>query len=147
MEEFIKVIGNVVITKIYNDGRREVVWDDHNLVVNVGKTILAKLLSHDANYLNDYISTIAFGTGTAAVTSTDTAMQAQQFSAAVTTSYPAYNQVTFSATMGATDGGSYTYTELGLLSASGKMFAHLIVSAITKSAAYKIQVDWTMTFP
>lgn len=145
MEEFIKARGDVVISKIYDDGRREVV-EKKNLIVNVGKTILAKRLANDASYASDYVSTIAFGSGVTAVASGNTAMELQRFTAAVTPTYPAYNQVTFTATMGAAEGGSYTYTELGLLTAAGKMFAHLIISAITKSAAYKLQAEWTISF-
>lgn len=144
--EFIKVRGDVVITKIYNDGRREQ-QELRNLVVNGGKTILAKLLGHDAAYVNEYLASISFGTGTVAPAVADTALGAEVVRKTAVVTYPATNSVMFSATMLDTEGGTSTYTEIGLLSSTtAKLFSRLAIPAIVKSSLYKIQVDWTISF-
>jgi len=145
-QDSIKVKGEVDITILYNDGTTEKRHYD-NLVVTNGKTILAKRLAGDVAYASDQISKIAFGTnGTAAVVGNAT-LGAEVLSKAVTVSYPAANSVMFSATMLDSEGGTSTYQELGLKSHTNNiLFSRLVISPITKSNLYKIQVDWTISF-
>lgn len=146
MEEKIGVRGDVIITITGKDGKQEV-REYRNLVVNDGKTILAKLLGHDVAYTDEYINRIAFGTSATSPVVTNTALGAEVLSKAVTVTYPAYNSVQFSATMLDTEGGVSTYQEIGLKSqATGKLFSRLVIPAITKSSLYKIQVDWIISF-
>lgn len=146
MEDTIKIRGDVVLTMTYFDGRKER-HELKNLVVNNGKTILSRLLGHHASYTGEYVSQIAFGTSSTAAAVTDTALGAQVLAKPATVTYPAFNQVTFSATMLASEGGTNTYQEIGLLSAGTNiLFSRLIIGAIVKSALYQIQVDWTISF-
>ena len=139
--------GDVKVWLVDATGARTLAFEKKNLIVRNGKTIMAKLLGGDASYKNlEHISTIAFGTSSTAATDTQTNLIAQQFSKAATVDYPAYNQVRFSATMDAAEGGSYTYQELGLKSAAtGILFSRIVIAAITKSTSYKIQVEWTIS--
>ena len=145
--EIIWVRGDVVVTMIPVAGGEAIRKEYKNLVVSSGKTILAKLLAHDASYVGEYISKIGFGTGNTAAAIGDTGLKALVLSKAVTITYPAFNQVMFSATMNDNEGGSSTYQEIGLLSSgTSKLFSRLVISPITKSTLYKIQVDWTISF-
>jgi len=146
IKEIINVKGEVKVSLIYEDGRVEV-HDHQNLVMRVGKTLLAKLLAHDPAYVNEYISKIGFGTGSAATADTQTALQAQVLTETVTVSYPAYNSVMFTAVMGVSDGGTSSYQEFGLLSnASSILFSRVVTSPLTKSSLFRIQVEWTISF-
>ena len=129
-------------------GERALHQEKSNLIVNGGKTLMAKLLGGDAAYRDlEHLSTIAFGTSSTSAAGSQTALLAQQFSKAVDIDYPAFNQVRFSVTMEANEGGSYTYREIGLLSAeTSKLFSRLVIAAITKSSVYKIMVEWTISF-
>ena len=145
MEEIIKVRGDVKITITGPDG--DEIREYKNLVVNNGKTILARLLGHDVAYAEEYISKIAFGTSGDAPVVTNTALGAEVLAKTATVSYPAYNSVMFSAVMLDTEGGANTFQEMGLKSYNGNiLFSRLVIPAITKSALYKIQVDWTISF-
>lgn len=140
--------GDVSVWLLGEDGSKQLHFEKKNLIVNGGKTIMAKLLGGDASYKNlEHITKIAFGSSNTAVSATQTALVAQQFEKAASVSYPVFNQVKFSTTMEDGEGGSYTYQELGLKSsATGILFSRLVISPITKSALYKIQVDWTISF-
>ena len=146
MQDSINVRGDVTIT-LTGPGNQIEVREYKNLVVNNGKTILARLLGHDVAYINEYIDTIAFGTSGDAPVVTNTALGGEVLAKAATVSYPAYNSVMFSATMLDTEGGANTFQELGLKSSgTGILFSRLVIPSITKSSLYKIQVDWTISF-
>lgn len=139
--------GDVAVFYEFEDGTRQLATEKKNLVVNGGKTILARLLGGDAAYRDlEHITKIAFGTDATAAAATQTALLAEQFEKSVTVDYPAYNQARFSATMEAAEGGTYTYQELALKSdATEIMFSRIVIAPITKSAAYKIVVEWTIS--
>ena len=145
MKDTIKVSGEVLLTIEGPLGKE--VRHYKNLVVNNGKTILAKLLGNDVAYIGDFVSKIAFGTSGTAPVATNTALGAEVLQKAATVTYPSINSVMFSATMLDTEGGSNIFQELGLKSdATGMLFSRLVIPAITKSSLYKIQVDWTISF-
>lgn len=147
MDEGIRVRGDVTITITDKNGNAEV-REHKNLVMQVGKTILAKRLANDAAYANSYIDRISFGTSSAVATDSQTNLLGTVATpvAAITIAYPAYNSVKFSATLLANEGGSNTYQELGLFGVDEKMFSRLVIAPITKSTAYQIAVDWTISF-
>lgn len=139
------VRGDVKITLLHRDGTKKV-YNYKNLIVNTGFTDFAKLLGGDA--AGEKIDKIAFGTGTTAASITDTSLAAQVLTKAATVTYPAYNQVMFSATMGTSEGGSNVFAEIGLLTATSSILVSRIILSptITKSTAYQIQIDWILSF-
>lgn len=148
MEESIKARGDVTITLIDTKGKVVETIEHRNLIVNVGKTLLAHRLAGDATYSTDGIATIGFGSGTVTPAVTDTQLTTSNVTKAVTATYPAYNSVMFTATMTESEGNAVVFKELGLFSgnASPKMFSHLAINPITKSSSYQIRVDWTISF-
>lgn len=138
--------GDVDITLIAADGTVVGTTELRNLIVDVGKTILVKRLAGDATYAAEQVAKIAFGTSSTAASGSQTALGAEVLVKDATISYPAYNSVKFTATMETNEGGSNTYQELGLKSAgTGILFSRVVIGAIVKSAAYKIQVEWTIS--
>ena len=142
IKEGITAIGLVNVRAVYADGTVEPIFRK-NLVVDDGKTLLAHLLGGGSS---DAITTMGFGTGTTAAAATDEALEASAFTADVTVSYPAYNQVMFAASMGSSEGGANTYTELGLITAGATMFSRVIIPAVVKSTLYRLEVEWTISF-
>jgi hypothetical protein len=147
LQETIHLSGDVKITLLKDDGSVEV-REAKNLIVSGGKVLLARLLGGDASYKNlEHVTKIAFGTGSTPAAASQTALVAQALSKTAVVSYPAFNQVKFTVTMEANEGGTNTYQEIGLLSAGTNiLFSRIVISPITKSTAYKIQVEWTISF-
>lgn len=146
MGDRIKVRGDVDIRLYYQNGDMQPIAY-RNLVVNGGKTILAKLLGHDADYIGEYIDAIAFGGGATAPDVSNEALEDEILVKAATASYPAFNSVMFSAVMDVYEGGTATFQEVGLVSHSTrKLFSRLAINPIMKSTLYKIEVDWTISF-
>ena len=144
MKESIKMRGDVDITLRFRDGHEEA-FSIQNLIMQGGKTLLSKLLA-GPGATTEYISKIGFGTSNAATVDTQTSLQAQVLTEAVTPTYPAYNSVMFTGTMGVSDGGSGVFQELALLTAANTMLSRVVIPAITKSALFSIQVQWTISF-
>jgi len=145
--EMIGLRGDLKISVRTLDGTLVEERDIQNLIVNGGKTLVAKLLGGDASYKNlEHITKMAFGTSNQAAATADTALIDEQFEKAVTVTYPAYNKVMFATTMEGNEGGSFTYQELGLKSdATEILFSRVIITPITKSTLYKITVEWTIS--
>lgn len=148
MHEMIKVKGHVriVVTDLLTG--KETIQEIDNLVVNGGKTILAKLLGHDAAYLSEYIGKMAWGSGSTAPAVTDVGLGSELFRKDVeSVAYPAFNSVRFVGIILATEGGSSTYQEIGLFSAAGdKMFSRVLMNPVTKASTNQIYVEWTISF-
>lgn len=148
MLESINVRGDVNVTITHLESGDQEVREYRNLVMQVGKTILARRLANDGAYINSFVNRISFGTLATATVDSQTNLLGTIVSpaAAIAIAYPAYNSVRFSATMLGTEGGSNTYQEIGLFASDGKMFSRLVIAPVTKSTAYQISVDWTISF-
>ena len=144
--EVVRVRGDVTISIFGTDGSVQLL-EYHNLVVNGGKSILAGLLGHSSTYANEYLDTVAFGTGSNVPDIGNTGLQTPILTDAAAATYPAFNSVMFTATMQSNEGVGSTFQELGLMShATGKLFSRLTISPITKDNQSMIQVDWTISF-
>ena len=151
MSEFVEGLksrGDVFI-RVVRQEDNEIVHSHaiRNLIVALGKTAMARFLGGYSGQSGEYLSKIAFGTDGTAAASGNTALGLSQLVKTATVSYPAFNQVMFSAVMATTEGGTLTYQELGLLSnTSSNLFSRVVIPAITKSSLYRIEVDWVISF-
>jgi hypothetical protein len=155
-----KVSGNVKIT-VEENGLSEVVFNDHNLIVKLGRRYLAHIVSDDAE--SSKIRTFKLGTGgheldditdPIAPTADDTSLETIAYTAGFdTVEYlPSgeETQVKFTVVLETTEGngtGTVAYTEAGLfLSPSGVLFAKETFPAVVKTASRRITFEWTILF-
>lgn len=140
--------GNVVL-RAENYFRKEVLTVQ-NLIVNSGLNHLRRRLLDSLNPSSDVdqMQWIAIGTGSTAVSATDTALQTEIARLEVDTySEGGTGVCTVSTTFGA-GVGTGTITEAGLfdLSSSGTMFARTVFDGVAKGASDIVRVSATFTF-
>ena len=132
----------------------------HNLVVNQGRKVLAHLLAQGvASYS---IATMHWGTGghqgtdiltPVPPTVADTALEADFFTKAIERYdfFPENEETTvmFTTVLEKTQGngeGVVAYTEAGMFTTGGLMFARETFPAIVKTSKYRIIFEWTFLF-
>lgn len=116
----------------------------HNLVVNAGLNLIRDLLDGDAVA---GITHLAVGTGTVAVTASDTALGSEQFRDTVTSRTSNAQQLVVSYYLGSGSANGNTLTEAGLFNAAaaGTMFARVkLASTIVKTASIAVTFTWTI---
>jgi len=143
LQDIMIMSGHVEITLLFADGHKETHFKQ-NLIMRGGKTLTMRLLA-GPTATTEYISKIGFGTSNLATADTQTSLQAQILTEAITFSFPAYNSVMFTGIMGVSDGGSGVFQELGLLTPANTMLSRAVIPPITKSALFSIQVQWTIS--
>jgi hypothetical protein len=115
-------------------------YTDNNLVVDLGKTNVAKLLGGDVDGAK--IAKIAVGTGSLAPDVADSALT-DMFSKAIDgVTYPDTNSALFSWTLGTDDANGLTLTEFGLLNDNDVLCARKVRSGIDKTNAISLIGSW-----
>lgn len=122
------------------------------LMTDTGEAMLAYLLKGDTT-TKGYVTHIAIGTGTGALSETDNALgnEISRKSAAATVSTGSNqndNKVTFEAEWG-TDEGNGDIAEAGLFTAGsgGNMFARARIDPpVEKTSNYTLKVTWEVIF-
>jgi len=137
--ENIRATGTVVGTLVREDGTVEDI-DVSNLVVDVGKTLIAARLGNNATY----VTHMAVGTGNTAAAVGQTALVTETSTRVTVTATPGTKQIAFAATF---TGIAATVAEIGLFSAStaGTMVARTLVGPFTLSAGDTLSFTWTIT--
>lgn len=132
----------------------------HNLVVNQGRKVLAHLLAQGVSSYS--IATMHWGTGghlgtdiltPVPPTVADTGLVEDVFTKAIERYdfFPENEETTvmFTTVLEKTQGngsGTIAYTEAGMFTAGGLMFARETFPAIVKTAKYRIIFEWTFLF-
>ena len=106
---------------IYKNGKAIEHTVDHNLVVNSGRNMLAKLVAGDSTA--SPISYIGFGTGLAPEAVTDIQLE-NQLLIEVDDYVISGNEVTFNWTLRTDQGNDLNISEFGLFSHNGTMITH-----------------------
>lgn len=144
---YFKIIGHWE-TRLYDSlGNLKDVQSGPNLVTTVGKDALAKFLNSAAAGATTFTAKyIAIGTGTAAETAADTAMNTEVTRTTGTVSYITSQiyQVFASFAAGV---GTGAITEYGILDSStaGVLYAHYTKSVVNKGAGDTLQVTAQIT--
>jgi hypothetical protein len=139
MNEVINMVGEVEV--LLNN---KVVLEKKNLIVQVGKNFLASAIVNSS--ASPFVG-MAIGTGTTAATTADTALQTEVARAAFTSYSVSTNVVNMSNTYAA-GVGTGSITEAGIFNNStsgGIMLSHVVFSAVGKSAADTLTINWTIT--
>lgn len=136
-------------------------YEDHNMIVNGAKMVMAKLISEAASPSSDaedaptvgsqkMITTIAFGNGVAAVDATDTGMTGTD---TVTKPLDGHefpegteDRVQFNWSLGYGEANDLHITEFGLLCADETLFAHKVRNEIYKDDTLSFEGTWTIIF-
>ena len=140
--DFVNAIGDVHGTLYDEFGNVKDSFKIHNLVVTVGKNVIAQRLSGSGNVM----SHMGVGTGTTSPVAANTALETQLVRVALTSTNVATNVVTYSATFGAGT-GTGAITEAGLFDAStaGNMLARTTFSVVNKGANDSLTISWNIT--
>lgn len=129
--------------KTYIDGKLIENYTDNNLVVTVGKEIVAQLLGGSAS--GAAITKIQAGTDTTAPALSDTAITNPFTKAIGAVSYPSINEVQFDWILNANEANGMTISEFGLLSNNNVLFARKTRTPIQKVSPMVIVGAWKIT--
>lgn len=138
LNENLAMRGDVLITL-----NNEVVVDQKNLIVNVGKNFLASAVIGSST---SPFTHMAIGTNGTAAAVGDTTLGTELVRQAFTSSGVASNVVTLTA-LYAAGTGTGALQEAGIFNASsaGTMLSHVVFSTINKGAADTLTITWTVT--
>lgn len=115
----------------------------HNLVVNLGKKNVARLIGGDAT--GKAVTKISVGEGTANPAVGDTALTNPFTKTVDAVTFPTDNSVQFSFSLGSTEANGMNISELGLITAGNQLFSRKTRSPIAKTSAVIITGLWTIT--
>ena len=119
--------------------------DDPNVIVDLAKEQMARLIGGDVT--NRSVTQIGIGTGTGAALPSNTSLTNSFVRAVTGVTYPNTNQVRFSWTIDANEGNGRAVTEFGLFTAGSILFARRVRSgAIQKESDLTLTGTWTITF-
>lgn len=144
--ESIKLSGHVKLTLIDANGKIKQQYENHNLVVTIGKAYLTAFLATDPQ-TGTFAPYVGLGTGTAVPSPSDTDLQTPlptRGRGALSSSTNTWtNNILFAPTVDTGD-----ITEAGLFSASsgGTMFARQVFPVFHKDVSDTFLVNWTVTF-
>jgi hypothetical protein len=144
--EVVKLRGEFTLIIRNKAGKIVERYSDKNLIVNVAKTSLARLLGGDG--LNKNVSKIAFGTSATAPDVADTAITGAVVKAISggEITFPEYNSVLFSWTLGLSEANGLAIAEFGLLSNDNTLFARKVRSVINKTSDLSFSGTWKIIF-
>lgn len=139
IEDRTRDLRGAVHLDVYKDGKLIESETDHNLIVTVGRTQLAKLLG--GGYTG-HITKIGVGTGSAAATDTDKGLTGGVLIDIGKVEYDTA-KVRFNFEVGTNQANGIPISEFGLFFADGTMFSHRVrKSVIGKENDIKISGYW-----
>lgn len=153
MINFIPLEGILRAEKWYPDGRKELAFEEHNLIVLTAKQVLLSSL-YVSNQLSDPVINLKIGTGgcidpqglfpkpiSQAMTSLFTPLLNVTTSFTINSSAPS---VTFIADVDQGTANGQLITEAGLYKSSGNMFNIKTFPGIPKTSEFSIHFEWTI---
>lgn len=141
--ENIKATGSVFLqVREADTGKLMEQYRAENLVVNLGRKNVARILGGDST--GKAITKIGVGDGTSAPAKTDTDLTNKFVKNIGSVSYPTENSVQFSFEIGTGDANGINITELGLYNDSGVLFSRKTRQPIAKTSAVVITGIWTI---
>lgn len=119
--------------------------DEHNLIVDRAKTVMAHLAGGDV--ASRSIAKVAFGENGTAPSTSDKEITNPYEKDVDSVEYPQDGQVTFHFSLGSAEANGKMILEFGLLCADGTLFARRIRSeALAKEQDITIDGEWTIAF-
>lgn len=119
-------------------------YEDHNLVVNGGRTAVMKLLGGDTSGFNP--TKISFGTNSTAPAATDTAITGAFTKSLGTVTYPTISSVRWAWSLEAAENNGMGIREFGLLCNNNNLFARKTREIINKTSDIRLSGTWELRF-
>lgn len=143
MEEHNKPTGEFRL-KVFRNGELIEDFVKNNLIVNLGRATVVKLLANDGP--NKYISKIAFGTSSVAPVLGDSALTSEFVKSINGFSYPATGSVKFDWSLELSENNGVNIAEYGLKSNDGTLFARVTRAVVAKDGTIRLEGSWTLNF-
>jgi len=146
MKDSFKLLGDVVIERRTRDGQTIDKEELKNLIVNVGKERVARLICGDGSGIGAFTH-IAIGEGSTAANASDTTLETERAREAATAAYEANYKATFEKTFTFGSGISYSITEAGILdeAVGGIMLDRFVFSAKEVDSDTDLYIKVTIT--
>ena len=114
--------------RVFRRGDLEYIEDRPNLIVNGSKFMLSRLLG--GTVLNNSVSQIGFGTGSAAASAGNAALTDAYIKAIDSVVFPSSNQVQFNFSLASGESNGLGIWEFGLLSGATTLFNRVVRSSV-----------------
>jgi hypothetical protein len=141
--ESVRVLGNLEVKLLDKSGTLKDIRNVNNLVVAVGKDIIASRLAGNTIALPSFM---AVGSGNTAAATSQTTLGTELGRVALDSSTRTSNTIAYIATFGAGT-GTGSLTEAGIFNAvtSGNMLCRTVFSTVTKAAGDTVVITWNVT--
>jgi len=141
--ESVRAIGNLEVKLLDSVGNLKDIRNVNNLVVAVGKDVIASRLVGNTIALPSHM---AVGSSNTAAATSQTALGAELGRVALDSSTRTSNTIAYVATF-TTGTGTGSLTEAGILNASssGNMLCRTVFSTVTKAAGDTVVITWNVT--
>jgi hypothetical protein len=131
--------------KVFKAGKLAEEWVEENLIVNMARTQMARLLGGDG--ANREITKIAFGTNGGTPVVDDQAITNAYTKDISSVSYPDETSVQFDWELETDEGNGMAVMEFGLMCANDALFSRRVrVNPIYKADDISIEGHWTISF-
>jgi hypothetical protein len=142
-----KPLKGILRYTVYKDGAPVEDVEEHNLIVNIGRTQMAHLLAGDV--ANRHVTKISFGTNGTAPALADTQITSAFTKNLLGHEYPATGQVKFLWNLTTAEANGKAILEFGLVCQDGTLFSRRIRESgkpINKESDISLEGDWTIIF-
>jgi len=133
--------------RIYRNGMLVEEVSEENLIVNVGRAQMAKMLGGD--FTNRNVNRVSFGTNGTEPALPDTAITNPHTKAIASIDYPGSGQVRFNWTLTTAEANGKAILEFGLLCADNTLFSRRVRESgkpIHKESDISLEGSWTIIF-
>ena len=141
--ESVRAIGNLEVKLLDSTGTLKDIRNVNNLVVAVGKDVIASRLVGNTLALPSYM---AVGSGNTAASTSQTTLGTELGRVALDSTTRTTNTIAYIATFGAGT-GTGSLAEAGIFNAvtSGNMLCRTVFSTVTKAAGDTVVITWNVT--
>lgn len=146
MKDLFKNLKGVFVLQVICAHTGEVLehYEDHNLVVNNGRSAVMTLLGSASS--TKQLTKLSVGTNGTAPNGADTAITGAFTKALGTVTYPTISSVKFDWSLGAGEANGIAIAEFGLLCTDNTLFARKVREIINKNSDIILNGNWTISF-
>jgi hypothetical protein len=141
--ESVRVLGNLEVKLLDESGTLKDIRNVNNLVVAVGKDVIASRLAGNTIAIPSYM---AVGSSSTTAATSQTALGSELGRTILDSTTRTSNTIAYAATFGA-GVGTGALTEAGIFNAvtSGNMLCRTVFSTVTKAAGDTVVITWNVT--